>query len=33
MDERFSDWCRAVTDRVRFRPDRRAIAQELRGHY
>lgn len=33
MDERFSDWCRAVTDRVRFRPDRRAIARELRGHY
>ena len=26
------DWCRAVTDQVRFRPDRAAIEQELLAH-
>lgn len=26
------DWCRAVTDQVRFRPDRTAIEQELLAH-
>lgn len=29
----FRRWCDAVTDQVRFRPDRRAIAAELTAHY
>ena len=33
MEKRFEDWCRAVTDCVRFRPDRAGIARELAGHY
>ena len=26
------DWCRAVTEQVRFKPDRAAIEQELLAH-
>ena len=33
MEKRFEDWCRAVTDCVRFRPDRSGIARELAAHY
>ena len=29
----FRDWCRQVTDQVRFKPDREAIERELTAHY
>lgn len=29
----FRQWCGQVTDQVRFRPDREAIAKELTAHY
>jgi len=31
--EEFQKWCKTVTDQVRFRPDRAAIARELQAHY
>ena len=31
--EEFQKWCKTVTDQVRFRPDRAAIARELHAHY
>ena len=33
MDEKFQVWCQTVTDRVRFKPDRYYIAEELKAHY
>lgn len=33
MDEKFQVWCQTVTDRVRFKPDRYDIAEELKAHY
>ena len=33
MNERFQVWCQTVTDRVRFKPDRYFIAEELKAHY
>lgn len=33
MGTDFRNWCRQVTDQVRFKPDRAAIEQELTAHY
>ena len=33
MEKRFEDWCRRVTEQVRFKPDRWEIAKELEAHY
>lgn len=31
-DNLFSDWCQTATEKIRYRPDRKAVAAELMGH-